>query len=211
MAHPPAEVDEGGTYDEDRASLIVTLKVRTVVKESNGLLDPTPRGYCKAITQRNHEKSPLLKLPPELRNRIYAYVFCSTDVRSVYAEARLIPFVAGRFDLYYRDFWPYRLPGVPLPVPTTNQLLSVQLERITVIQIPFRNAQPADLIKDLKPFAGLERCILEFPSHFSDSIKSLVEDLQQRVGESVEVVVEGGDARLQYLEKVVHDDSEWWM
>ncbi|KAL1603990.1 hypothetical protein SLS60_005582 [Paraconiothyrium brasiliense] len=218
MAHPPAEGD-GGTYDEDRTSLIVTLKVRTVVQESNGLLDPTPRGYCKAITQRNHEQSPLLNLPPELRNQIYASIgHCDVDFlrvcRSVYAEARLMPFVAGRFDLYYREFWAHRSSGEPLPVPTMNQLLSVQLERITVIQIPLHyrhNAQPADLAKDLKPFTGLEMCILIFPKHFSGRpVKPLVEDLQKRLGESVEVVTEGWKEQPEYLEDKIHyDEIEW--
>ncbi|KAL1603992.1 hypothetical protein SLS60_005584 [Paraconiothyrium brasiliense] len=46
----------------------------SVVKEPNGLLDPTPRGHYIEIAQRNQDTSPFLSLPPELRTNIYRLV-----------------------------------------------------------------------------------------------------------------------------------------
>ncbi|KAJ4345797.1 uncharacterized protein N0V89_011932 [Didymosphaeria variabile] len=86
---------------------------------SDGMLDPTPQGKYVSRTKQNMTKSPLLRLPPELRATIYRYVFTgcyvqdpdgkrftSKDVahpsflsvcRSFYAEARFLPFTNARF------------------------------------------------------------------------------------------------------------------
>ncbi|KAL1795123.1 hypothetical protein ACET3X_006939 [Alternaria dauci] len=75
-----------------------------------------------AISQRNHRKSPLLRLPAELRNKIYEYVFLSQPIRpfrehrewphwayprsqlnlleacrQIYLEAKLFPFALNVF------------------------------------------------------------------------------------------------------------------
>ncbi|KAJ4345795.1 uncharacterized protein N0V89_011930 [Didymosphaeria variabile] len=77
MADPHADAPTPELRDCDNMSSVTghTADVATVVKESNGLLDPTPRGECIAIFQRNHQKSPFLRLSGEIRNMIYGYVF----------------------------------------------------------------------------------------------------------------------------------------
>ncbi|KAH7076427.1 hypothetical protein BKA63DRAFT_282354 [Paraphoma chrysanthemicola] len=47
----------------------------------NGLLDVKPYGEFVAITNRNLEDSPLLRLPPEIRNRIFKYALCGHKLR----------------------------------------------------------------------------------------------------------------------------------
>ncbi|KAH7069291.1 hypothetical protein FB567DRAFT_598900 [Paraphoma chrysanthemicola] len=47
----------------------------------NGLLDVKPYGEFVAIANRNLEESPLLRLPPEIRNRIFRYALCGHKVR----------------------------------------------------------------------------------------------------------------------------------
>ncbi|KAF2118340.1 hypothetical protein BDV96DRAFT_643592 [Lophiotrema nucula] len=59
---------------KSRMSLIVKLKVRTVVKQANGMLDGRPRGIYVERYRKNAERSPLLHLPAEIRNIIFRIV-----------------------------------------------------------------------------------------------------------------------------------------
>ncbi|KAH6879229.1 hypothetical protein BKA58DRAFT_378884 [Alternaria rosae] len=43
-------------------------------KPKNGMLSVTPSSYYLTIAKRNAEESDLLRLPPEIRNRIWGYV-----------------------------------------------------------------------------------------------------------------------------------------
>ncbi|KAJ4345798.1 uncharacterized protein N0V89_011933 [Didymosphaeria variabile] len=73
--------DDGKITTQDlRGSGPTELDI-SVVKESNGLLDPTPRGRYVEIAQRNQETSPFLRLPPELRTIIYRLVCDDFEVR----------------------------------------------------------------------------------------------------------------------------------
>ncbi|KAF1969026.1 hypothetical protein BU23DRAFT_571930 [Bimuria novae-zelandiae CBS 107.79] len=112
--------------DKDRDSPTISSEVLAVVKDVHGLLDLTHRSSCIPITQSNHRRSPFLKLPTELRNKIYGYVFsdnlifvrCGRDIelffwtksmedpphmdllytcRSIYAETRLLPLINSTY------------------------------------------------------------------------------------------------------------------
>ncbi|KAF1997457.1 hypothetical protein P154DRAFT_578878 [Amniculicola lignicola CBS 123094] len=50
------------------------VRANPVKKHPNGMLNPTPWGKWVAISETNWNEAPLLRLPPEIRNRIYTFV-----------------------------------------------------------------------------------------------------------------------------------------
>ncbi|KAF2118238.1 hypothetical protein BDV96DRAFT_643493 [Lophiotrema nucula] len=52
-----------------------------VILLPNGMLDARPRGEYVKIFEKNRLESPLLKLPAELRNRVYEFATWRTKFR----------------------------------------------------------------------------------------------------------------------------------
>ncbi|RYN15629.1 hypothetical protein AA0120_g12343 [Alternaria tenuissima] len=79
---------------------------RKAATSKQRLRDPPQR---KEITKRNAIESPLLRLPPEIRNGIYAYVFGNTRYRF---QPNIRP---GGFPVVVKpDQTEYRHPNLPL-------------------------------------------------------------------------------------------------
>ncbi|KAF1997459.1 hypothetical protein P154DRAFT_578880 [Amniculicola lignicola CBS 123094] len=164
-----------------RVKIISQCGVRTF---ANGMLNAAPFGLLTAIYERNQIKSPLLRLPPELRNRIFKLAigdsvvvmnptwsrilhgFPSMDVmtlpalprvcRQLYSETNMLPFATYEFRYSY---------GYHEEVhPGHKAFLPFQKSAISTVSI-----QPVDpYVKGYSPGRGSE-------SHFDILARQLKE------------------------------------
>ncbi|KAA8616782.1 hypothetical protein PtrV1_10083 [Pyrenophora tritici-repentis] len=135
------------TVRDIRNRIFYPRKVRYL---ANGLMDATPLSPTEiALTHRNALTSPLLRLPPELRNKIYTYVIydCLAYItsgqptaslnlqlvcRNTYKESRLLTFSLNHF-------WYYSCPfprGLNTDIAVLRKrLLPVQLRAIEIVVV----------------------------------------------------------------------------
>ncbi|KAF1949071.1 hypothetical protein CC80DRAFT_540543 [Byssothecium circinans] len=156
-----------------------TQSTGPVRKLHNGMLDPMPCGHYIALVQRNAQRSPLLRLPAEVRNSVFKYAlggqhtFDVTKIRKaprsarsgqqywriplhllqvcrqIYHEACLLPFLLNSFMLIRK-----------LPIPTSG-LLSGQLAAITTLDLTTASLPILDLPVELwKPLCSLQKVFL---------------------------------------------------
>ncbi|OAG09062.1 uncharacterized protein CC84DRAFT_1174433 [Paraphaeosphaeria sporulosa] len=229
MADPPTEP---GAYDDRKNDVATAARtnvgIRAVIKDSNGMLDPTPRGACIPVFERNQQQSPFLRLPGEIRNKIYGYVFetvpecfiylmgtlripewnsgcfhLSTVCRTMYKETRFLCFTNATVYLSSASFG----CGVAL-----RDIFPVQREAFSTLVISHANLHGfmarGFLRASQNYLPGLERVFLhDFWGHHAPCMAGhQFSAMQQEVGEEEakpfrEIVKEGVQVECGYWDR----------
>ncbi|KAL5459142.1 hypothetical protein PMIN06_002993 [Paraphaeosphaeria minitans] len=151
LADPPTEPRACDERKNDMATASgADVDASAVIKDRNGMLDPTPRGTCIPIFERNQEQSPLLRLPGELRNKIYGYVFDRAPESFLHfgGTLRMTEWNSGRFHLSTACRTTYKETRLLCFANATVYLASVSIGCGVLLQdvLPLRRAAFSTLV-----------------------------------------------------------------